>query len=393
MPRSAKPLHSGGSGAGSAVALLIVAAVIAYGSLYPFRFQERSVPGGAVAFLLSTWGAWDHRGDLLANIVLYLPFGFFAARAVPLRLGRAGRIVLPILAGAGFSIAMELTQFHIAGRVTSMGDVYANTIGTALGAAVGAAFAADWRWGVLADLAGNPVAAMLIAAWLGYRLYPYVPTIDLHKYWRAIRAMVLAPSLPGLELPRFTVLWLLMAWLAESIFGAQRWLILFALLAGGEMVGRVVVVNGRLTLPDIMGAALAGLLWLLLRQMPGRMVLLAMLWLGLVVGSRLAPFAFTASARSFGWVPFVGFLHGSIAVAVQSFCEKVFLFGGLIWLLHSIGVGLVPATGFTAVLLFATAVAQTHLPGRSAGITDAVIALAIGGVFMLVPSGPSVRRG
>lgn len=378
--------------AGTAIALIVVAAVIAYGSLYPFHWRAGDPSVGAISYLLGTWRVWDHRGDLLANIVLYLPFGFFAVHAVPPRLGRAVRILLPLLAGAGFSVAMELTQFHLAGRVTSMGDVYANTIGTALGTAVGMMFTAAWRWALLADLAANPVAAMLIAAWLGYRLYPYVPTIDLHKYWRAIRPMILAPTLPGLELPRFTVVWLLMAWLVDSVFGARRWLLLFPLLAGAEMAGRVIVVGGRLTLPDIVGAMLAGLLWLLLCRIPGRTVLLAMLWLGLVVGSRLEPFAFTASARPFGWVPFAGFLHGSIAVAVQSFCEKVLLFGGLIWLLRNLRIGLTPATGLVAALLLATSLAQTHLPGRSAAITDAVMALVIGGLFALMPARSPARR-
>lgn len=389
MPRAVKTRRPRAAGA---IALIIVAALIAYGSLYPFHWRDRHEAVGAVSFLLGTWRTWDRRGDLLANIILYLPFGFFGVHAVPSRLGRAARLALPILAGACFSVAMELMQFHIAGRVTSMGDVYANTIGTALGAAAGTMFIAPWRWAVLADLAGHAVEAMLIAAWLGYRLYPFVPTIDLHKYWRAIRPLIMAPSLPGLELPRFTILWLVIAWLTESIFGPRRWLLLFPLLAGTEMAGRIIVVHGRLTLPDIAGAVLAGVLWLMLRRIPGRTALLAVLWLALVVGSRLAPFTFTASARAFGWVPFAGFLRGSIAVAAQSLCEKFLLFGGLIWLLHKAGLGLLSATGFTATLLVATSLAQMHLPGRSAGITDAVMTLVIGGVFVLVPSGSREYR-
>ncbi len=160
----------------AAIALIVVAAVIAYGSLYPFHWRDRDQSVGAVSFLLGTWRVWDRRGDLLANIVLYLPFGFFGVRAVPPRPRRAVRTALPILAGAGFSVAMELAQFHLAGRVTSMGDVYANTIGTALGTAVGMMFTAAWRWALLAALAGNPVAAMLVAAWLGYRLPAKVPS-------------------------------------------------------------------------------------------------------------------------------------------------------------------------------------------------------------------------
>ena len=118
--------------------------------------------------------------------------------------------------------------------------------------------------------------------------------------------------------------------------------------------------------------------------------MLAVLFLGLVVAGRLEPFRF-GSPGSYGWVPFLPLMRGSIAVAVQPFCEKVLLFGGLIWLLDRAGLGLKAATLLTATVLFATSLAQLHLPGRSASITDPVMALLIGGMFGLISGYPSHR--
>ncbi|HUB48305.1 MAG TPA: VanZ family protein, partial [Acetobacteraceae bacterium] len=176
-----------------AFVLLIVVTFILYGSLFPFEYRERFYPGGPVAYLLSTWQDWDHRGDLLSNILLYLPFGFFTTLVLPSRMSGIQRALLATLAGTVLSCCIETAQFHDAGRVTSMGDVYANAIGSCLGATAAALVGATIRWPFVRELAVHPAAAVLLAMFLGYRLYPYVPMIDLHKYWHALWPILRTP--------------------------------------------------------------------------------------------------------------------------------------------------------------------------------------------------------
>ncbi len=38
-------------------------------------------------------------------------------------------------------------------------------------------------------------ARALLFAWVAWRLYPYVPTIDLHKYWNSLKPIVLYPEI------------------------------------------------------------------------------------------------------------------------------------------------------------------------------------------------------
>ncbi len=66
-----------------------------------------------------------------ANIVLFVPLGVL----LPLVWGSCRPRVLwaTVLLGALFSTAIELAQLVIPGRVTSVFDVLANTLGTALG--------------------------------------------------------------------------------------------------------------------------------------------------------------------------------------------------------------------------------------------------------------------
>src|SRR5580700_1904877 len=133
-----------GSRRAYAFVFLLVVVFILYGSLYPFQFHARPAETDPFAYLLSTWRDWDHGGDLVANILLYIPFGF-------LGVGAFGRwAALPILlAGAALAAGVELAQFHDQGRVTSMGDVYADTIGGGIGVIAALVVGAGRRWPLL----------------------------------------------------------------------------------------------------------------------------------------------------------------------------------------------------------------------------------------------------
>jgi VanZ family protein len=92
-----------------------------------------------------------------------------------------------------------------------------------------------------------------------------------------------------------------------------------------------------------------------------------------------------ANPVPFGWIPFRSFMYGSINVDVLSFLEKFFLYGSWTWLLSEAGLSYVRAGCFVlAPTLFATSLAETYLPNRSAEITDAVMAAAISVIFALI---------
>ena len=76
----------------------------------------------------------------------------------------------------------------------------------------------------------------------------------------------------------------------------------------------------------------------------------------------------------------------------MSFLEKAFLYGSLIWLLDRAGLGLTKSTILVALMLFATSWAETYLPGRSAEITNSLMALLIG-VIIAAMEDVTRRRG
>jgi hypothetical protein len=220
-------------------------------------------------------------------------------------------------------------------------------------------------------------------------LYPYVPAIDLHKYWDALKPVVFHPRPTGYDLFRYTAIWLTVGSLIESVGGRRRGWLLFPLFIAAVLVAKVVIIGKTLSVAEIAGAAIALAVWFLLAISVSarfRATATALLFSAYILAERLEPFQFSAYGRAFGWIPFRSFLYGSVEVNITSFLEKAFLYGALIWLLEKSGLRAGVSTILAAIMLFAASWAETYLPGRSAEITDALMALLIGIIIALVKS-------
>lgn len=373
----------------------MIIAVILYGSLYPFTFDRPDNGIGPLPNLLRSWAEPPHRGDFIANILFYLPLGFFGVLAIARGSGVLLGIVLATVVGALLSTTMELAQYYVAGRVSAANDVYANVLGTLLGAVVGGVTDRNFRWPLLHAITANRVPALLLSLWLGYRLYPYLPTIDLHKYWDAIKPVVAYQDVRTYDLCRYATVWLTAAALVEPLDAPRRGCLLFPLFIVGVLGAKVLIVGKVLGFAEIASAAMALGAWLLLAVGGGaryRVIAVAVPLGAYVVLGRLAPFHFNAQGRPFGWIPFFSFISGSLDVNIISFLEKAFLYGSLIWLLGRTGLGSTRSTILVAMMLFATSWVETYLPGRSAEITDSLMAVLIG-VIIAVMEDPTERRG
>jgi VanZ family protein len=328
---------------------------------------------------LKTWATRPGRGDLLGNIVLYLPLGYFCLRVLPSRIGGPWRVLLTVFAGAMLSCGIELTQYYDQGRVTSAGDVYTNVFGTFVGAASGQLFGRDIGVPLFREIRSRPFPTLLIASWLGYRLYPYVPTIDLHKYWEAVQPIVLRPEVTLYNSFRYAVMWLTVGALLEAVADRRRSRWLFPLLAGAILFAKILIISQEVTLDEIVGIAAGYIIWLVLVVLPERprALLVALPLFAYVVLWRLEPFHFSTVARPFGWIPFYSLLNGSFEVNTESYLEKVFYYGSLIWLMARAGLPIWLCGILVSAILLAVSGAEIYLPSRSAEVTDAIMALII----------------
>jgi hypothetical protein len=188
--------------------------------------------------------------------------------------------------------------------------------------------------------------------------------------------------LPPLELYRHAVIWLAVALLLEALFGVTGSRVVLLLLLPVVLFARVLIVDAVLSPAEVAGGALATLVWCgLLWRVQSRAPVIAVLFAGVVAIDALRPFQFSAVAHPFGWIPFAGFMHGSVELNVRSFFEKVFTYGTLTWLIARAGTKFVIAVCVSTGLVLCLRVSQVFLPLRSAEITDPIMLLIVAGVM------------
>jgi VanZ family protein len=341
-----------------------IAVAILCGSFYPFNFYSHHDPRGPAGILLESSFRYARRGDVVANVLLYLPFGFFAICAFRRRTWAT--VAAAVSAGFILSLFVELFQFYDRGRIQDLSDICSNTAGTLLGALVGIAVR---RWNL------SPYLTLLLACWIGSRCYPAFLPIPTEF------------SISTLDLFRFFVAGLTIGLVTEALWGESRSRVALPAILVASLLVRSLVANVELA--EIIGGALAVLAWCgLLWRLPARASIAAMLSVALIVLLALAPFHFSLPARDFGWLPFRSFLEDGTDHAIRVFFEKAFFYGSMIWLLTRAGLSSGAATIFGAVLVFCLRLTQVYLPGRSAEITDMVLLLILTGIMKLVSLAP-----
>ncbi len=114
---------------------LMYASAIAYGTLLPFRFRQQTV-FGACSELIER-AAIDYgefaQSDILINLVLYIPLGFFWMNYWRRRLRPLSAMIASLVSCIGLSFALEFVQAWQATRFGSAFDIMINSIGSVHG--------------------------------------------------------------------------------------------------------------------------------------------------------------------------------------------------------------------------------------------------------------------
>lgn len=327
--------------------LALAAAVIIYGSLYPFHFQFHRLPVNPLRILIHSWPLYQRR-DIVVNVLVYVPLGAFAFLA---RRGWIGLLLALVLSGA-----MEMTQLFIPGRICSMLDVVSNVAG----AAAGEAGAALFRGRRIAC----PSAFFLALCWISYQVFPFVPVFRRPHAPQPLSIVeTFASAVEIVALLQFVEL---------------KYAFVLALVPL-----KVFIIGRTLSWSELAGVVLGCAVWFVVKDRPAVVPLLLAVS---VVVQGLWPFRFTA-AQAFVWVPFTGFLAGDWQWSFIVLFRKLFTYGSLVWFLWQSHVRLAHAALLTAALLAAIEAVQTHIAGRTAEISDPLIALLCAFTFVLATPG------
>lgn len=364
--------------------LAVIAFLIAYGSLYPFRFA--GVDGtGPLDLLQRLSFARTTRSDLAANVLLYLPLGASLAWLFATRLGGLLAVIAATAIGALLSFTIELAQLYETRRVASLTDVACNAIGAAAGAFIALAIASTHRRLRASTLSGvlrHPVATALLLSWVGYRLAPFAPVFDPGKWAAAFAPLVEGGWWSPAAILPHALAWLVLILACERLAaGRARRVAAIAMLV--VLIGRVLFTSMLLEPAELAGMSIALALGGLLLRLPVERAasLLAAALVVLIAIQGLSPFDFQLAQDRFALVPFGESLTRYRATNLPDMFLRCYSYGALVWLLARSGLSVLPATMLGAGVVFSVELLQTWLPGHTADVTDPLLAIAAGGLI------------
>jgi VanZ family protein len=367
--------------------VLIVVALILYGSLYPWEFHARQLGASPPWILLHSWPDAINRyllWDIVVNVALYTPLGVFGFLAMREGAPRAVRILTPVLWALALSASVEMIQLFDDSRQCSGSDVLCNVTGGAVGVGLGMLYREKLE-AVLerrqtASFLHLSGALLLLCCWLGYQLFPLFPSLGRAKLAAQLAALGPISTMSPVETLVVFAEWVAVACLLEGLLEEETTHMLAALLL--VVPARLLIVSRSLSWSDIAGAATALAAWLWVPRLYVRRAAPFLLTSALVLGE-LAPFHF-GRARAFNWVPFRGFLVSTWQSGFVVLFRKSFWYGSVIWLWRAAGYRLAPIVLAVAAALLALEWVQIWLPGRVPEITDAVLAVLMGVLLYLV---------
>lgn len=353
--------------------LLVIALLIAYGSLYPGNFSASSP--GAVGRFLSNWSWFTSSADVLGNIALFFPLGAAAMLFTSNRPNTPARTARMLFLAFLFSFVLQLAQVWLPSRSAALADVVWNMAGMASGMA--AAHGVGRALNRIHPLGSASVIPLLILIlWVTAELLPLVPSLDLQKFRDALKPLLLEFhfSFPQAVMHAAGVI---AAGAALAALGRKPgwWLGGFLIFV---LAGKLAIVNLVLDASLVIGLAAGYAAFLATLRLGGSKIFHPAFWLLLAAWTlvSITPFA-PAHGGTFNAIPFATMLSGSLETAARGLVQSLFIYTALLWLAQATGTGIRKATVGLIIWSCLIEFTQMDLLGRTADVTEPVLVLLL----------------
>lgn len=361
--------------------LTLIVLFVSYGSLYPFSFDVDLVTEGSIRHFLTDFPTWSDRGNVIANSILFMPYGFVAVLAT-LR-GACPRALLAfyLLLGLALALILQAAQLLIVGRNPSIGDAIINSAGMLAGTVIGFALASSMRSGAATRKKSELLIPLGLATlWLAYRWFPLVPALDVQNIKDGLKPLFLSPQLDVSRLLASATGWV--AWTVILLRLRVPWVnrLTIACAAVAVVAFQPFFVSNTISVANVAGLAIALALLPAMRHHEAVTLAIVGLLLSLLV-SGMHPFTLADPRNDFLFLPMAGYLGGSMEVNAMNLILKSYLYGALVYLLHKNGAGWGSAGLVVALWLAMIEVAQIWIATRTPEITDPLLALLIAHVM------------
>lgn len=362
--------------------------------------MARHLAANPLSILLHAWPATFNRfiiRDVVVNVALYLPAGATGHLAFR-KSGKAWlAIAAPILVCTVVSASVEMLQLFVPPRNTNLLDLATNVAGSVLGvflAVVMENYFLRHRAHASAGGSGKSArqpdraALALLACWLIWLWFPFFPVMGRTPLAHKLTIFLHSPVPDLVPLLSAAVAWFAagnLFW-ASALRPARRWTALSTAIIPAQLF----ILDRQPVLAELTGAIVGAACFVFLwskrkTNQNAWWKTTAWVFFATIVVRSLAPFHFSAATTTpFFWIPFRGFLAMDWQTGVQVIAEKFFWYGGAIWLLRASGMGALKATALVAAMLLGIEIAQTHLHGHVAEITDPLWAVFAGCAIVII---------
>ncbi|MFK5948165.1 MAG: VanZ family protein [Methylococcales bacterium] len=358
---------------------LLIIFLISYGSLYPFDFVQLANESADLKTLFKTWGSYTHQGDILANLILFIPFGIIGTRVIEDKFNQFMGISIILLFGLCFSIILQVGQIYLPSRDANLSDAVLNFIGTIIGVFIAVSLNTKESLIAVAKPHLNSFPILLLFSWFAYRLMPFIPSIDWQEIKNGVKPIFLFSTWELSRIFHDATAWLIVFYILCRHMRKKLPIIYFSRLILLCFTLEIIIVNNTVSLSNVVGAILALVSWwAFFSYLTNISAWLAIMLLITLFVSGFSPYQLSASTQTMQLIPFYGFLAGSMLVNTASLLEKFFLYGALVWLLQNLGLKLWAAILITVSVTSCIEFGQIFLVGHLAEITDPLLVILIG---------------
>jgi len=297
--------------------LWLVITMIIYGSLYPFNFVW---PDFSQVALLD-WGLnlkqRTTNGDILSNILTFIPLGFLAFFSHYFyKYPPSLRVLYHLLVGLVFAYTLQILQFFLPTRIPTASDAAINLAGMSIGI-----FAAYWTELLITKQQKSGIdwsfrhiiPLLLVTCWLFYCLYPYFPMANFKEMSSDWQSVIQPTDFIWYEWLLLSILW----WCFFDLLQVLPWkkiTLVKALVTACFILGlKLLITHNNLNLVWII-AMLTGLTFAYQVPEKYRLTQLLLLVVVALLINNLFPWQEKSLMPKINWLPFNDYLSGSIWV-------------------------------------------------------------------------------
>lgn len=355
--------------------LLIISLLIVYGSLYPFNFVLQQPSSESIQALFNFNIFRTDLTDLIANIVLFIPFGILVKAAC--RRIAVFRSTLLFLAGAFiFAYAIQVLQLFTEDRIPWGGDAVWNVAGCSIGLYLHSLVKLDSVKTLRGLNINQQISITLALTIIALEFAPFAPSIDFDVLKENVKMLINAPSINTYWLLEHTVFWLVTFFLLRESTLRYSTIKHLCVLVIIVLSSKFIIISSDIDLAKLLGGGLALFIWYMLSTRLNA-IHLSCLLLITIVGNGLYPFDLRAQAIAFNWLPFSGSMSGNLLLNILAFMKKLVFYGGVIWLLCLAKRSLVFATLTCVIVVIISEILQTLFENSIPESTDIFLCVFI----------------